>query len=440
MQSVVALLRVYANARMLVLLLLGFSSGLPLILLIRPLTAWLTEAGLSKETIGLFTLLGLPYSFKFLWSPFLDRFVPSFPGRLQGSRRRGWMALTQILLCLGIGWLGLQDPNQSWIETLNWPDWLLSWAPIEVWTRPAFLVAMLVAFLSATQDIAADAYRTDLLEEREMGSGVAIFVAGYRVAVLTGGSVALILADFVSWSQVYLLMATLMLIGTITSFLAPEPEQMSAPTSLVEAVVAPFQNFLQQPLVIVTLLFITVYQLPDSLSAPMITPFLLETGFTKTDLGILSSGVGLGATIGGGILGGAIISRLGIVRSLIGFSILQGISNLGFMILAIQGRDLTGLTLVTIIENVSGGMGTAGFLAFLMSLCQQQYSATQYALLSSLFAVGRTVAGSTSGFLAASVDWIWFFGLTSLAFLPGLALIGLIDHQTPSVEPESPQA
>ncbi|MBD2102758.1 AmpG family muropeptide MFS transporter [Leptolyngbya sp. FACHB-261] len=396
-----------------VLLLLGFSSGLPLLLTGgTPLQAWLTEAGLSKTTIGLSALLGIPYSFKFVWSPLLDRFIPPLAARLRGSRRRGWMALTQILLILSIGLLGFQNPAQFQIF---------------------FTVAMAVAFFSATQDIAVDAYRTDVLTEPEMGAGAAIFVTGYRIALLVSGGFAVYLADFLPWSQVYALMAALMLVGLIVSYFAPEPEGSSqAPQSLQAAVFEPFRAFWQQHSQAgLILLFIVLYKLADGLAGQMATTFLLETGFSKTDLGLIRSVVGLIATLAGAFIGGALVNRSGILRALWFSGILQGISNLSFTGLALLGQNYPGMVGVITIENFCGGMGTSAFLAFLMSLCDRQFTATQYALLSSLFAVGGTVAGSFSGYLAEQMAWAPFFALTAAGALPGLAILLLIRPTKP---------
>ncbi len=433
-------LGVYGNTRMGALLLLGFSSGLPLLLTQgTPLQAWLTDAQVSEVVIGLFALLGIPYSFKFLWSPLLDRFVPPSPGRLRGSRRRGWLALTQGLLLLGIALLGFQNPTESWLTALGLGELAQTWQPLEVWTRPLFLLGMVVAFLSATQDIAGDAYRTDVLSEREMGAGAAIWVMGYRIAMLVSGGLALSLADQMPWRQVYLLMAVLMGVGLIASYWAPEPESegIQSPQSLKEAVIDPFRAFWQQhspgPQVVAILLFIVTYKLADGLAGQMTTTFLKKgLGFTNTDLGLVRTFIGLLATLAGAVAGGAGVNRWGIHRALWVFGILQGVSNLSFVALALIGKNYAAMVGTVVIENFCGGMGTSAFLAFLMSLCARQFTATQYALLSSLFAMGGTVAGASSGYLAA-VGWPLFFGLTGLGALPGLLLLPWL---RPSAPPE----
>ncbi len=430
-------IRVYANSRMVLLSLLGFSSGLPLLLINPTLSAWLTDVGASTVVIGLFALVNLPYGLKFFWSPLLDRFTPPGPGRLQGSRRRGWIALTQLLLLLGLGLLGFQDPDQvlpigidRWGEVLPWAaDWLLALS------RPLFLVALVVAFLGATQDIAADAYRTDLLEERETGAGVAIFVTGYRIGLLMGGSVALILSDYLPWSGVYSSMAVLMGLGVIVSFLAPEPPgHLTGPQTLREAVVDPFRSFFtQHPQFLLILLFIVLYKLADTLAGQMTTPFVLDIGFSRSDLGLVRLLMGLPPTLVGSFMGGIGVHRLGVHRALLVFAGLQGLSNLGFVLLAMAGQSFPLLVLAMLLENLTGGMGTTAFLAFLMSLCNKKYSATQYALLTSLFAIGGTFSGTISGYLA-QLGWVPFFLVTVACAMPGIGVLLLI---RPSVTQEA---
>ncbi len=440
------LVGVYGTPKMGILLLLGFSSGLPLLLINSTLNAWLTEAGIATAEIGLFNLLNLPYSFKYLWSPLLDRFVLPAPGSLRGSRRRGWMALTQVLLLLGLGLLGFQDPQQTWLEGLSLGPAVEQVAGIPVvgglvglvselltlFARPIFLVGFAVAFLSATQDIAVDAYRTDVLAERETGAGVAIFVSGYRIALLVSSGVALILADRLPWSQVYGLMAVLMAIGVITSFFAPEPEgSIYHPTSLRAAILEPFQSFWQHRLAIVILLFVVCFKLPDSLAGQMTTTFLLQTGFSTGDLGVIRSWVGLGATLAGAFWGGIAVSQIGTYRSLFVFAVLQAVGNLGLGSLALVGQNYPLLVGATIFDNMAGGMGTTAFLAFLMSLCVRQFSATQYALLTSVFALGGTLSGAVSGYLA-QVGWPLFYLITAFAAIPSLILLQILGPVTPA--------
>lgn len=384
------------------LLLLGFSSGLPLFLTSKTLQAWMTVEGVNLRSIGLFSLVGLPYSLKFLWSPLLDRFVPPFLGR-----RRGWLVLTQGALLLAIAAMALQQPRQA-----------LQFLAIN---------ALFIAFFSATQDIAADAYRTDVLEQREMGAGAAVFVLGYRVALLVTGALALILADQMPWSTVYLLMSLLMVVGLVSSFWAPEPrEQERPPESLSEAVILPFAEFFQRSgtiRAVLILVFIVLYKLGDALVNNMSTPFLLKTGFTQTDIGAIQGGMGLLATIVGTLAGGAILSKLGINRSLWVFGGLQAVSNLAYFVLAQVGKSYSFLVITINIENFCAGLGTAAFVAFLMSLCNQRFSATQYALLSSLMAVSRDILVAPAGGLAEATGWPLFFLLSIVAAVPGLLLL-----------------
>jgi len=338
---------------------------------------------------------------KFLWAPFVDRFTLPFLGR-----RRGWLLLTQIALIIAIAIMGFQQPKQA-----------LQFLAIN---------AIIIAFISATQDIAGDAYRTDVLTPLEMGAGAALWILGYRIALLVAGALALILADRLPWSSVYLVMAGTMVIGIFATLFAPEPKQISPPASLVDAVILPFGEFFQRKGVmggLLILLFITLYKLGDALLSNMTTPFLLQTGFTKTDIGAIQVGMGLIATIVGALAGGSILSRIGINRSLWVFGILQAVSNLAYFCLAYLGKNYQAMVLAINIEQFCGGLGTAAFVAFLMSLCNQRFSATQYALLSSLMAVSRDILSAPGGAIAAVTGWSTFFLITIVAAVPGLLLL-----------------
>jgi PAT family beta-lactamase induction signal transducer AmpG len=361
--------------------------------------------GVNLGAIGLFSLVGLPYSLKFIWSPLLDRFVPPFLGR-----RRGWLLLTQGALILAIAAMALQQPRQA-----------LQFLAIN---------AVLIAFFSASQDIAFDAYRTDVLEKWEMGAGAAVAVLGYRIALLLTGSLALILADRIPWSTVYLLMSVLMALGLFTSVWAPEPkDQERPPASLADAISLPFVEFFQRSgelRGVLILLFIVLYKLGDALVNNMSTPFLLPKtglGFSQTDIGTIQGGMGLLATIVGTLAGGAILSKIGINRSLWVFGALQAVSNLAYFVLAQVGKNYSMLVLTINIENFCGGLGTAAFVAFLMSLCNPRFSATQYALLSSLMAVSRDILVAPAGTLAKATGWPMFFLISIVAALPGLLLL-----------------
>ena len=401
-KSISAFFQVFQSRKMAALLLLGFASGLPLFLTSRTLQAWMTREGVDLGAIGLFSLVALPYSLKFLWSPLLDRFVPPFLGR-----RRGWLVIAQVGLTVAIAAMALQNPKQS-LQLLA-------------------INALLIAFLSASQDIAFDAYRTDLLEQREMGAGAAISVLGYRVALLVTGSLALILADQMSWPLVYLCLAGLMLLSVLYSAWAPEPTGGDRPPeTLADAVRLPFLEFFQRSGIwrgALILIFIVLYRFGDALVNNMATPFLLQTGFSQTDIGAIQGGMGLLATIVGILAGGALLSQLGINRSLWVFGGLQALSNLAYFGLADLGQNYSAMVLAINVENFCGGLGTAGFVAFLMSLCNPSFSATQYALLSSLMAVSRDILVAPAGKLAEQTGWPLFFLLTLVAAVPGLALL-----------------
>lgn len=405
MKAVQSMLRVFESQKMLSLLLLGFASGLPLFLTSRTLQAWMTLEGVNLGAIGLFSLVALPYSLKFLWSPLLDRYIPPFLGR-----RRGWLVITQIGLVIAIAAMSLQNPAQA-LQLLA-------------------VNALFISFFSASQDIAFDAYRTDVLEEREMGAGAAVAVLGYRIALLVTGSLALILADQLSWKLVYLLLAVVMAACIIFSVIAPEPELRDRPpTTLWDAIYQPFQEFFTRSGIgrgILILVFIVLYKLGDGLVNNMATPFLLKTGFSQTDIGAIQGGMGLLATIVGTLLGGALLSQWGINRSLWIFGGVQAFSNLAYFVLAQVGLNYPMMIAAINIENFSGGLGTAAFVAYLMSLCNHRFTATQYALLSSLMAVSRDILVSPAGTIAAQTGWSLFFLLTLIAAIPGLLLLPIV--------------
>ncbi len=387
------------------ILLLGFSSGLPLFLTSTTLQAWMTKEGVSLASIGLFSLVALPYSLKFLWSPLLDRYVPPFMGR-----RRGWLVITQIALILTISCMFFQQPKQA-LQLLA-------------------VNAIAIAFFSASQDIAFDAYRTDVLKEAEMGAGAAITVLGYRLALVITGSLALVLADRLPWNVVYLFMAGLMLVGLVSTFFAPEPiKPVHAPESLLDAVVLPFIDFFKShgtSLGVLSLLFITLYKFGDAVLNNMSTPFLLQTGFSQTDLGVIRGGMGIIATLVGTLVGGSLMIKLGIYKSLWIFGALQCLSNVGYLAIALTGKNYNLLVLSINIENFCGGMGTAAYVAYLMSLCNPSFTATQYALLSSLMAVSRDILIAPAGKIAEMTGWTNFMILSIVAAIPGLLLLPLV--------------
>ena len=409
MKPVRSLLTVFGSRKMAALTLIGFSSGLPLFLTSRTLQAWMTVEGVDLTAIGLFSLVGLPYSLKFIWSPLIDRFTVPILGR-----RRGWLITLQIGLLIAIALMAFQQPKQA-LQLLA-------------------INAVAIAFLSASQDIAADAYRTDVLEELELGAGAAVFVLCYRIALLFTGSLALILADNLPWPSVYLFMALGMVIGIIATLFAPEPKETSPPESLAAAVILPFGEFFQRQGVvqaILMLVFIVLYKLGDSFVNNMSTPFLLQTGFTQTDIGAIQGGMGLIATIVGTLSGGVILSKIGLNRSLWLFGALQAVSNLAYYALANVGQNYPALVLTINIENFCGGLGTAAFVAFLMNMCNQRFSATQYALLSSFMAVSRDILVAPAGTIAKSTGWPLFFIISIVAAIPGLLLLPLFAPWNP---------
>lgn len=417
------------------LLLLGFSSGLPLYLTSKdPLQAWLTQEGVDLKVIAAFSIAAVPYSLKFLWSPLLDRFVPPFLGR-----RRGWLVVTQLVLILAIALLAIQDPshlNQFSVasaeicRSVTWLQGLCNfWETFKALSSsPFFLAALVVAFFSASQDIVVDAYRTDVLLELERGAGASLFLLGYRAAILVAGALTFYLAGFMPWQTVYLIMALLMAIGLVTSLFAPEPTtQIHPPQTLKDSVVLPFQEFFQRNgtrQAVFILLFIVVYKLGDSLLRNVATPFLLNKGlqFSPDDLATPKA-LGIAAVIVGTLAGGAIMTKIGVNRSLWIFAVLQVIGNLSYVLLAIVGKNYPLMVLAINAENFTAGLESAAFVAFLMSLCNAGFSATQYALLSSLAAFSRDILVAPSGQWATAMGWTLFFSLTAILALPGLVFL-----------------
>lgn len=393
---------VYLSPRVLPLLVLGFASGLPLALTSGTLQAWATVSGASLTQIGFLTLVGTAYTLKFLWAPLIDRYAIPLLGR-----RRGWIALSQLLLALSIAAMGLFDPAGQ-----------LSLIAI---------LAVFVAFMSATQDIAFDAYSTDVLHSDERAAGAAIKVLGYRVAMIVSSGLALVIADrWLGWNAMYMLMGGIMAMCAIATFFAPEPEVVvQAPRSLQRAVIDPLLEFFKRPEAIGILVLIVLYKLGDAFAGALSTTFLIRgAGFSATQVGTINKIFGLAATIIGALVGGGLLARLGLYRSLMLFGILQAISNFGYWVLAVSSPNEWLMGAVVAIENLCGGMGTAAFVALLMALCNQRFSATQFALLSAFSAVGRTyLAGPVTPYLVGYFGWPWFFVFTVLIALPGLWLL-----------------
>ncbi len=393
-------LQVFSSRRIAVITFLGFSSGLPLALTGGTLQAWMTVAGVDLRTIGIFALVGLPYALKFFWSPLMDRFVPPWLGR-----RRGWIIITQLSLIIGISVMAFSSPQQALL--------LLA------------VIALMVAFTSASQDIVIDAYRTDVLHEQERGAGAGVFVMGYRIAWLVSSSLALILSDYIGWKNTYLLMAGVMGVGIIATLFGPEPEEkVIPPGTMKEAVWGPMYDYFSRDSALLLLFLIVLYKLGDAYAGALTTAFLIKgVGFSVSEVGTINKGFGFASLIVGAIFGGALMVRLKLFRSLLIFGILQAISNLSFMVLAWVGKSYGMLVFAVVFENLTGGMGTAAFVSLLMAMCNHRYTATQYALLSSLAALGRIFISPTSGFLVESVGWASFFFITFLTALPGLGLL-----------------
>ena len=389
-----------ANRRMGVMLMLGFASGLPLALTGGTLQAWLATASIDIKTIAIFSLVGLPYTLKFLWAPIMDRFVPPHFGR-----RRGWILITQGLLIGLVITMAYSPPEQAilFVGTL----------------------ALMIAFCSASQDIAIDAYRADVLQPEERGFGVALSVAGYRIAMLVSGGLALIIADQLGWEFTYTLMAILLLAGVVTAVAGPEPAcQAKAPATLQQAVIQPFREFLARPRFVWILIFIVLYKTGDAMAGTLTTAFLIRgLDFSLTEVGIINKWLGLAALLLGAMAGGTMMVRFGLYKCLLWFGLLQALTNLGFMLLALAGKNYIGMMIVIAMENLAGGMGTAVFVALLIALCDHRYTATQYALLSALSAISRVFAGPPSGVLVELLGWAQFFLITFFAAIPGVLLL-----------------
>ena len=394
-----SIIKIFLSRRMLVAFVMGFNSGLPLLLTMSVLQAWMTDAGVDLTVIGLFALVGLPYTLKFLWAPFLDRFTLPFLGR-----RRGWLLVAQIALTASIAGLGQSDPLQN--------PWLLAFA------------AFLVTFFSASQDIVIDAYRREDLSDEELGLGSSLYINGYRVGMLLASGGGLIMADHMDFSMVYLILAGCMLPGIIATLLTPEPATPAGtPRTMREAVIAPLVEYFSRHSAIWILVFILLYKVGDTMASSMTTPFYLDIGFSKSEIGAVVKLFGFWATIAGGLAGGILMLRLGINRSLWVFGFLQAVSTAGFALLANVGYSVPLLSAVIAFENLSSGMGTAAYAAFMASITNKKFTATQYALLTSLMGVPRVLASAPTGFLAKNVGWETFFIACALIAIPGMLLL-----------------
>ena len=426
-------LKIYRVPRLIAVLFMGFSSGLPLPLTFGTLTFWLAEAGVSRTAIGFFALIGISYSFKFVWSPAIDRLPLGFLTRRLG-RRRGWAVALQALLILAILALGASDPRIDPGLTA--------------------LAAVAVAFLSASQDIVIDAYRIELLFPEEQGAGAAATQWGYRFGLMASSAGALYAAEFGGWQVAYAIMAALMGVGIATVLATPEPAGARAALAKLagetraarvlhfvrEAVIAPFADFLTRPGWLAVAAFVVLYKFGDALAGVMANPFYVAMGFTRIEVANISKLFGVAATLAGLGAGGVLVLRWGLYRSLFVCGIAQMISNLMYVAQSWAGHDVALLTATIGIENFAGGMGSAAFVAYLSALCNIEFTATQYALLSSLATVGRTTLSASGGWLSEAFDWAPFFLITTAAALPGVLMILWLMRRYPQAQFARPGA
>lgn len=390
------------NRRMLICVFTGFASGMPLYVLIQLIPAWLKDGGVPLSEIGLFSAVTLPYTLKFLWAPMMDRYVPPLLGR-----RRGWMLLTQVALLLSIGVLGMFDPALS--------------------TGVVAAIAVAVVFFSASQDIVLDAYRREILGDNELGMGNAIHVNAYRISGLVPGSLSLILSDHLPWSSVFWITGGFMALGIAMSLLVSESDaELPEQTGFLESTVAPFREYLARRgwtglLLVVS--FIVLYKVGDNMATALSTPFYMDIGFSKTEIGLVAKNAALWSAVIGGLLGGLIMLRVGINRALWLFGVVQIVSIFGFAVLAATGPALWLLAVVISFEYLGVGLGTSAFIAFIMRETSRTYAATQLALFTALAAVPRTVANASTGFIVEAIGWVDFYLLCALIAVPGMLLL-----------------
>ena len=405
---------VFGNRRVGIQLPLGYASGLPLLLTGETLGTWMATQKVDLKTIGVFTLVGLSYNLKFLWAPLLDRYPLPFLGR-----RRGWMLVFQLALLAGILVLGTMDP---------------AGAP-----GAAALVAVAVAFFGASHDVVIDGYRADLLKPEERAAGVSIFILGYRLGMLVAGAATLVLVKKLGWSTVYRMAGLTMVIGIVATIFAPEPEARARPPqSITDAYIKPFADLLQRRGAVVILALVLLYRFGYAVAQPMSSPFLVQLGFTTMDIGVVKKGVGLVATLLGGLAAGAWVSRLGTRRALLIFGATQAFIHLAWLALYYTGPNPSMLALTIGVENFFMGLATTAFDAYLMTLCNSSFSATQYAVLSSMTSLGGRLFGASSGAMVKVMGWPTFFITTSLAALPSLALLLFLMPKTADAEEPAP--
>jgi MFS transporter, PAT family, beta-lactamase induction signal transducer AmpG len=418
--------KAYTNRQVLQVLALGFASGLPLLLTFSTLSAWLATAGVRRAAIGAFALVGTPYAFKFLWSPLIDRLPPPIPL----GRRRGWGVTIQLALVAATLSLGACDPRQH-LARMG-------------------VLALLVAFLSASQDVVIDAWRVEILPIELQGPGAGMIQTGYRIAMLVSGAGALFIAARVGWFAAYVTMAALLTVGILVFLFGPEPKpaaeavRHSGPDGggglrqwLATAVTGPFAEFMRRPLWAVILVVIFGYKLGEALAGVMATPLYVSLGFSLDEIAAVSKLVGFFATVAGALIGGVVTARFGILRSLLLCGVLQSAGNLFYVLQAVGGHRIGYLGLCVTAENLTGAMAGSAFVGYLSSLCSPAFTATQYALLSSLAVVGRTLVASSGGLLADKLGWVPFFLLTTVATVPSLLLLVWIAQRS-TIESDTP--
>ena len=419
--------RLYLDSRILALFVLGFSSGLPFLLVYSTLSLWLRREGVTLTEIGWFSLAGIAYSFKFAWAPLVDHLKIPILGAVLGQRR-SWLLTSQIAVAGTIVALGATDPGGNLAGTAIW--------------------AVALAFASATQDIVADAFRIEMLDAEQQGGGAANFVNGYRIGTLAAGAGALIIADTHGWFAAYSAMAALMVLGMAVTLALSEPDRLSRELDTQtnfnqrfrEAVVEPFRDFTSREHWLVILAFVTVYKYGDALLGAMANPFYVDLGFSGTEIAVITKGWGLAMSLVGALLGGVLSFRYGILKALFITGIGQLTGNLAFAALAATGKSLPMLTLAIAVENLTGAMATAAFVAYLSGLCSLQFTATQYALLTSLTAQARTVFAAGGGALADHLGWTMFFLATIAAAVPGLVLLVWLIRRQAQVSSQVPLA
>lgn len=401
----------FANRKLWIVLFMGFASGLPYLLTGGTLKTWLARENVDISTIGYFSWVGMGYSLKFIWAPIVDRYKLFFWGR-----RRSWIFFTQLCVAVLLFYLGSLKPSES--------------------LGVMAAIAVLIAFFSATQDIAIDAYRREILKDEEMGMGSTLTQYGYRIAMLLSGGIGIGLVGSetfnLSWNGLYVLMGVIMLMTTVITWLAPEPEDEEGmtPKTLASAVIDPFREFFTRDKAFLVLAFVFFFKLGDALSASMLNPFYVQMGYTNTDIGIIAKSVGLISSLTGLFVGGLIIFKLGVLRSLWVFGVLQALSTAGFSIITFTGPEKWALALAVVFEDISSGMGSAAFIAYLATITNKRFTGTQFALLSALATMGRNFFSGFAGDMVKNLGWAQFYWTCAIIAIPGLVMLWYIQkHQ-----------